>query len=103
MERLTHYRQLIQDILLPMEKWKHEPRTVRLVAVFDEKRDRYLLARTGWMNGEDVYSLLIHVEIEDGKVIVYQDNTEEEIYEQLLEGGVADQELVQAWLSHQEH
>lgn len=103
MERLAHYRQLIQAILLPLERWKHEPQTVRLVAVFDEKRDRYLLARTGWMNGEDVYSLLIHVAIEDGKVTVYQDNTEEEICEQLLEGGVPKEELVQAWLSVQEH
>lgn len=103
MERLIEYRQLISSILLPMEKWKHEPSTVRLVAVFDENRDRYLLVRTGWMNGEDVYSLLIHIAIEEGKVIIYQDNTDEEIYEQLIEGGVNEESLIRAWLHTQEN
>jgi hypothetical protein len=99
MEGLAHYRQIIQDILLPMENWKHDSPSIKLVAVFDEQRDRYLLARRGWQNGENVYSLVIHIEIEQGKVHLYRDYTDEEIYEQLLERGVPEHDIVQAWLS----
>lgn len=102
MEGLAHYRQLIQDILLPMEKWNHAPQDVHLVAVLDETRDRYLLARTGWIAGESAYSLLIHIEIENGNVALYRDKTDQEIYEQLLEGGVPEEKLLKAWLSPQE-
>jgi hypothetical protein len=99
MERLATYRQLIQDILLPMESWQHEPPTTRAEVVFDEKRDRYLLVVVGWFKDQNDYSTVVHLDIIDGKIWLYVDKTDQEIYEQLLEGGVPKHDIVKAWLS----
>jgi hypothetical protein len=102
MERRAHYRQVIQDILLPMESWQHEPPTTRAEAIFDEKRDRYLLVVVGWFEDENEYGTVIHLDIIDDKIWLYVDKTDQEIYEQLREHGIPENDIVKAWLSPQE-
>lgn len=99
MERIAStYRQLIQDILLPMEAWKYEPSTTRAEVIFDERRDRYLLVIVGWFNNQNDYSAVVHLDIIDGKIWLHVDKTDQEIYQQLLDGGVPKEDIVRAWL-----
>lgn len=102
MERIANYRKLIQGILLPMEAWQHEPPTTRAEAIFDESRDRYLLVVVGWFKDQNDYATVAHLDIVDGKIWLHVDKTDQEIYEQLREGGVPKEDIVQAWLAPEE-
>ena len=65
--------------------------------VFDRRHDRYLLVEVGWENGYRIYGTLIHIDIENGKLWIQHDGTEDGIADELVSAGVPKESIVLAF------
>lgn len=94
MDKLEHYRSCIQTLL---EKHSHsKPRNedVENELLFDLARDRYQLMRIGWKGLERIYFVVLHFDIKDGKIWLQHNATDIDVGQELLEMGVAKEDLV---------
>lgn len=64
MEKLDHYRQLLQEILA---EFSYETENVTRRPIFDTERDRYQIMTIGWNEWRRIYGTLVHADIIDGK------------------------------------
>lgn len=96
MDKLNTYRQLIQKLLEDTAELFSSTtlQNVELHTIFDEKTDRYVLYRTGWWNKQRIHSTILFVRIQDGKIWVEEDGTEEGIATELLEANVPNEDIV---------
>ncbi len=93
MDRLD-YRELVKKIIQQHanERSKEDPNQSQIV--FDEERDRYLLLYVGWRDEERLHGCPIHIDIQDGKIWIQRDFTEEGIADQLTEMGVPKTDII---------
>ncbi|MEM9219644.1 MAG: XisI protein [Cyanobacteria bacterium P01_F01_bin.150] len=94
MDQLAHYRTLIQEMLENHTKIPYKYGDIEFEVVFDEKRDRYLLMLLGRANKRYEHGCLIHIDIIDGKIWVQRDGTEIGVANELVEAGVAKDNIV---------
>lgn len=88
------YRELVKKIIQQHASEKSENDDISAHIVFDEKRDRYLLMYVGWRDEERFHGCPIHIEIQDKKIWIQQDFTEEGLAHQLVELGVPKSDIV---------
>lgn len=93
-DKATHYRQVVEKVLLTYLDRKYANADIQNEAVFDRERDRYLVTSLGWQGIKRVYSSLIHVDIVDGNLWIQCDNTEHGVTHDFLEAGVPKQDIV---------
>ncbi|MEM1328478.1 MAG: element excision factor XisI family protein [Bacteroidota bacterium] len=53
------------------------------VLVLDDERKHYLHIFTGWRDGRYFYDTLLHIAIEGGQIVVYENNTDVSVEEKL--------------------
>ena len=99
MDTLQTYREIIKELILRYAEFRPSHGDIRLDAVFDEGHDRYALMQSGWDRGRRVRGNLLYVVIEAGKVVVEYDGMERGITDELIARGVAEEDVVLAWLS----
>ena len=59
--------------------------------------NRFLVIRTGWHQGTDHYALIQDVEIrKDKTVVIYANNTDDDLAADLMEAGIAQNKIVYA-------
>ena len=92
------YREIIKELILRYAEFRPSHGDIRLDAVFDEEHDRYALMQSGWDRGRRVRGNLLYVVIEAGKVVVEYDGIEQGITDELIAMGVAEEDVVLAWL-----
>jgi len=97
MDKLEHYRQIIQEILTEHSQAKPVYGEIMMKLVFDQARDRYQLLRTGWQSDRRVFGALIHIDIEDGKIWIQYDGTEIGIANELTDQGIPKTDIVLAY------
>ena len=75
---LNEWRQIIKKILAELAAIPF-PEVVNLKAktVFDESSDIYMVLVEGWQDVKRMHGCLLHVEINDGKIWIQQDGTED--------------------------
>lgn len=74
---------------------------VQIECVFDREQEHYLLVEVGWEDNHRIYSTLIHIDVIDQKLWIQQDSTEEGVVDELVAGGIAPQQIVQAFKASQ--
>jgi hypothetical protein len=95
MEQVEHYRQIVLDVI---DKYvPYRPRHAEAFKVLDHERDNYLLMHDGFWDGWRYYGCLLHLEIRDGKVWIRHDGVEGGVAEELVERGVAREDVVLAF------
>ena len=99
MDKLDHYRQIIQEILTEHSQIKPVYGEIQMKLMFDAKRDRYQLLRTGWLQERRVYGTLIHIDIEGNKLWIQYDGTEVGVAHELVEQGIPPEDIVLAYHS----
>lgn len=62
--------------------------------IFDEIRDHYLWLDVGWDDYKRIYYCIIHFDIKDGKIWLQQNATDLNPAEDLIEMGVAREDIV---------
>lgn len=75
--RLTHYRDIIEKILMTYTTIPYAYGHIDIRPSFDRTRDQYLVVNVGWDGERRVHGCLIHVEINNGKVWIERDGTED--------------------------
>ena len=98
MDRLKHYRQIIQEVLTEYhhlnEKYGY---LTESVLAFDEIHDQYLLLLMGWHKDERIKSVMIHIRLKDNKIWIEEDWTENGVATDLLLKGIPKEEIVLAF------
>jgi hypothetical protein len=99
MDKLTHYRQAIQEILTAHSQIQPAYGEIQMKLVFDPNHDRYQLLRTGWQEERRVYGTLIHIDLEGNKIWIQYDGTEVGIANELTDRGIPKDDIVLAYHS----
>jgi hypothetical protein len=94
MEKLAHYRQLIQELLQTYSEMRSSNEDVEAEAVFDLQRDRYQIVHVGWSNNRRIYGCILHLDIRNDKIWIQNDGTEGGIALELIDRGVPKQDIV---------
>lgn len=94
MDKINNYRQIIQELLVEHSNIIPVYGEIKMELLFDHERDRYQVVRVGWLQGKRVYGVLIHVDIIDEKIWIQYDGTEVAIANQLLNKGIAKEDIV---------
>lgn len=66
-----------------------------VVTVFDDVAGRYLLLHVGWLRGDRVHDIVVHLQVRDREVVVEWNGTED-LIEDLVDLGVPETAFVSA-------
>lgn len=97
MDRLK-YREILQSIVNRHAKFQPANGNIQTHAVCDAESDDYMVVDSGWNEkGRRIYDVVIHFRLQDGKVSVERDNTDAEIVRELIEDGIAKDDITLAY------
>jgi hypothetical protein len=95
MDKTLKYETIIKELL---EEYAAIKKTltpdVKSQLIFDAENHQYQLLSVGWHGHKYIYVTAFHLAIEDGKVWIYQNNTEAMIADELIERGVLQSDIV---------
>jgi len=94
MDTLTHYRNLIQEVLTAQTEIPYAHGAIEFETVFDRESDRYLVMTLGREGLRRVHGCLVHIDLIDGKIWIQRDGTEEGIANELLRAGVPKEHII---------
>ncbi len=98
MDRLKRYREIVQEVLTEYHQLNEKSgSTIESALAFDEVKDQYLLLLMGWRKDERIKSVMIHVRLKDDKIWIEEDWTEDGVATDLLQKGIAREEIVLAF------
>jgi len=99
MDKLIHYRQIIQEILTAHSLIQPVYGEIEMGLLFDLERDRYQVLRAGWLQERRVYGALIHIDLKGEKIWIQYDGTEIGVANELTERGIPKEAIVLAYHS----
>jgi hypothetical protein len=97
MDQLNKYRNLIKQVLLRNAENAPTLGEIESIPVFDEQNNQYFLVDFGWNRTGRVHSVILHLQIKNGKVWIERDGTEEGIAYELMEVGIPKEDIVLAF------
>jgi hypothetical protein len=99
MDKLTNYRQIIQNALINLDKIANSSSKKKLETclIFDETHDHYLWMSVDWVNQKRINNTHVHIRIKNEKIYIEEDWTEEGIATELLTEGVPKEDIVLAF------
>ncbi len=101
MEKLKHYRQILQQVVEKHAAMPGEPAEDESIPICDTIHDNYLLMDVGdGANGRTGY-VVFHVRLKDGRVWIERDGIEYGIARDLLEAGIPKEDIVLAFYGRQ--
>lgn len=93
-DKLTTYRTIIQELLGHYATYKPSHGEIEIQTLFDLKNDHYQVLGVGWDRKERIYGVSIHLDIKDSKIWLQINNTEMDVCQELVERGVAKDDIV---------
>ncbi|MBF2057739.1 MAG: XisI protein [Cyanobacterium sp. T60_A2020_053] len=86
MEKLTHYQNIVKNILTEYERISAQVSDPDIdeVLMFDERRSQYLWFNIGWKNERRVKEISVYIPIKNEKIYIEEDWTEDGIANDLL-------------------
>ena len=94
MDKIQHYRQLIQQILQNHTQISSNKGNVETQLLFDHEHDHYQLLYVGWDGDQRVFGPIMHFDIKNDKIWIQYNGTEEHIGETLMQFGVPASDIV---------
>jgi hypothetical protein len=89
MDRVNQYRQVVQDFLKDFAADDPEAQLI-----FDVERDHYLVMHNGWRGDYRIYGCAMQLDLVEGKVWIQHNSTEVSINQELIQRGIAPQDIV---------
>jgi len=99
MATATSHREIVKEVVFQYAALRPSHGDIRLDAVLDETHDRYALVQVGWDRGRRVRGLLLYITLIDDKVCIEYDGMEHGIVDDLVQRGLAEEQIVLAYLS----
>ncbi|WP_448265147.1 element excision factor XisI family protein [Nostoc sp. DSM 114159] len=94
MDKLAHYRQIVQQILQEYSEQKPSDSNIDVENIFDIERDHYQVVHVGWEGQDWVHSCIIHIDIKGEKIWLQWNGTEDDIAANLVTIGVPKEDIV---------
>lgn len=94
MDTLTQYREAIKTLIERHAALKPRGETVERQMLFDNEHAHYQLLNVGWSNTRRIYHCVMHFDLKDGKVWIQQNSTDIDLDEELIELGVAREDII---------
>ncbi|MEH1947652.1 MAG: XisI protein [Nostoc sp.] len=94
MDKLAHYRQIVQQILQEYSEQKPSDGNIDVENIFDIERDHYQVVHIGWEGQDWVHSCIIHIDIKDEKIWLQWNVAEDDIAAKLVTMGVPKEDIV---------
>jgi XisI protein len=89
MDRVDHYRQIIRDFL---QSFANNDSEAQLI--FDAERDHYLVMHVSWRGDYRIYGCAMQLDLIEDKVWIQHNSTEIAIDRELIQHGVAPQDII---------
>lgn len=89
MDRVEQYRRIVQSFL---KEFAADDPEAQLI--FDTERDRYLVMDNGWRGEYRVYGCAMQFDLINGKVWIQHNSTEVYVDRELIQRGVAPEDIV---------
>lgn len=96
MDRIERYATLIKQALHEyVELVQKSPQLpYQVLMAFDDEHQQYLVRKVGWQDGKRILKTVLHLALQNGKIWIEEDWTEEGIATWLLEHGVPNNDIV---------
>lgn len=83
----THHK-IVQDLLTTYSQIPHLQETLHDETIFDRAAGRYMLVTVGWQGHKRVNTIVLHIDVVDGQVVVQCNNTDQDIVQELIVSGI---------------
>jgi len=95
MDNILRYKEALKELLQERVSYpnEHYPYYKDLI-IADEVQDHFIHIFTGWEKGEFFYDILMHLSIEEGKVMIYENNTDTSLEEELIHYGIMEKDIL---------
>jgi XisI protein len=97
MENSGRYAEVLTQVFRKLAGQQQERRSLKVRSICDEEAGQFLVVATGWAReaGQLAWhdAILIDVWLQDGKVVVVENNMED-LLEELVEAGIAEGDVV---------
>jgi hypothetical protein len=109
MDKVIYFQKTIIDVITNYIEERKTSSEKEAIVVYkmiaDEKQHRYQLVLTGWHKRERIYHVLFHVEINNNKIWIEEDNSEDSIAEMLVAHGISKKDIVLGYFTefHRKH
>jgi len=99
MDKLTHYQDVIKNILTEYDRiFAQVPDPdIDEILMFDDERNQYLWFNIGWKDSRRIKAVSVYVRIKNEKIYIEEDWTEDGIATELLREGVPKEDIVLAF------
>jgi len=95
MAKLEVYRQVVRKVLSSYGSYKPINGEIEVQTVFDSEHDHYQIISVGCENHRRVHTCSMHIDIKpDCKVWIQLNNTDIQIADELMELGIAREDIV---------
>jgi hypothetical protein len=94
MECLNDYRNIIKTFLEELIFESSNVPNFETQLICDRDRDHYQLVSLGWQGHRRFYSVLIHLDIKDGKVWIQRNDTDRLIAQELMALGIPRADII---------
>jgi hypothetical protein len=93
-----NYAQAIKAVISRYAKFRPSHGNIRLDTVLDDTQGHYALMQVGWDRGRRVRGNLIYIVLENNQVVIEYDGIEQGISDDLVAAGVAESDIILAFL-----
>jgi hypothetical protein len=101
MDRVKKYRTILKDVLkaYAADEFKHKlrPDDMQIRLIMDTENDHYQVLYAGWHNEQQIFSVVFHFDIIDGKIWVQRNGSDYDIIEDIEHKGVPKSDIVLAF------
>lgn len=96
MDSISKFNQIVTDALDAYARKLNRvlPEERQLQTIYDHKQMRYMLVTIGWRGRRRVLSVEIYIRIENGKIWIEADETEDGISTELLAQGIPNTSII---------
>ena len=95
MDKVEKYRQILFDVLNDyVEPRRIQADGIETILLADTKNDHYQVLFSGWKGRKQVYVVVFHLDIKDGKIWLQQNNSDYDIIEDIEARGAPKSDIV---------
>lgn len=94
MDKITHYRNCITQILEQHRHSNDETGDVESLLCCDTDRDRYQLMRVGWQHLTRIHYTVLHLDIRNEQIWLQHNATESDIGADLIALGIPKEDII---------
>jgi hypothetical protein len=93
MEKIKKYKTAILNLL---KSYQRTSTTVETLLLVDTEHHHYQVVEAGWKDPDNYYyGILFHIHIKPtGKLVILENNTEDDLAESLIDSGVSKSDIV---------